>query len=167
MTITANIAVPARSLKELMALARARPGQLNYGSAGVNGINHLAAELFTTMTGARMTHVPFASTSSVEGLIGGQTQLQISPIPSLLSFIRSGQLVALGVTTLARSPMLPEVPTLAEQGLKGFLAVAWNGVNAPARTPKAAIDQVHMAFVESLKLRGVHAVANCANGEGE
>lgn len=129
--------MPARSVKQLLALAKARPGQLNFASGGTGDGNHLASELFTTSAHVRMVHVPYRGTGpALTELIGGQVHMMISsPLPAM-PFVRVGKLRVLGVTSLNRTPLLPDVPTISESGLDGFESTSWFGMLVPIKTPK-------------------------------
>ena len=134
--------VPAKNIKELVALAKARPGVLNFGSSGSGGSNHLAGELFNAMANVKISHVPYKGNGpAMIDLLGGHIDMAYNGLTSALQHIKTGKLRALGVTSLKRSAALPDMPTLDEQGLKGFQAVAWNGLTGPAGMPKAAIDR--------------------------
>ena len=134
--------VPAKNIKELTALAKARPGVLNFGSSGSGGSNHLAGELFNAMANVKITHVPYKGNGpAMTDLLGGHIDMAYNGLTSALQHIKTGKLRALGVTSLKRTAALPEMPTLDEQGLKGFQAVAWNGLTGPAGTPKAAVER--------------------------
>jgi tripartite-type tricarboxylate transporter receptor subunit TctC len=136
--------VPAKSVQELVALAKAKPGQLNYGSSGAATGTHLSAELFKLMTGVDMVHVPYkGGAPAVTALLGGQVQLNFATLPSVLPHVRSNRLRALGVTTIKRSPAAPEVPTIAEAGVPGYDHGPWNGMLAPGRTPKAIVARLN------------------------
>lgn len=147
--------VPARSVKELIALARARPGALSYGSAGTGSSQHLAGELFREMAGVNIVHVPYkaASTANLD-LIAGRIQVAFAATSSL-AFIRDGRLVGLAVTSARRNAALPELPTVAEAGLPGYEAAAWYGVLAPAGTPRAIVTRLHRDFTAALAQPGV------------
>ena len=135
--------VPAKNLKELIALAKARPGQMNFGSSGSGGVPHLSGELLNTMAGLKIIHVPYKGNApALADLVGGHVDMAFNGLTSVMSFIKSGRLRVLGVTSLTRTAALPEVPTFDEQGLKGFQAVAWNGLSGPARMPKEAVAKV-------------------------
>jgi tripartite-type tricarboxylate transporter receptor subunit TctC len=135
--------VPVKNIKELIALAKARPGVLNFGSSGSGGSNHLAGELFNAVANVKITHVPYKGNGpAMIDLLGGHIDMAYNGLTSAMQHIKSGKLRALGVTSLKRSAALPDMPTLDEQGLKGFQAVAWNGITGPAGTPKAAVDRV-------------------------
>ncbi|MEO3473955.1 tripartite tricarboxylate transporter substrate binding protein [Roseomonas sp. CAU 1739] len=134
---------PIRTIQELVAAARAQPGAFNYGSAGSGGSPHMAMEMFMLRTGTRMTHVPFrgAGPMLIEA-VAGRLEASVDNIPSCIGHIRDGRLRALAVTGHVRSSVLPDVPTLAETVVPGFEATAWFGMQAPARTPRAAIDRL-------------------------
>jgi tripartite-type tricarboxylate transporter receptor subunit TctC len=135
--------VPVKNIKELIALAKARPGVLNFGSSGSGGSNHLAGELFNAMANVKITHVPYKGNGpAMIDLLGGHIDMAYNGLTSAMQHIKSGKLRALGVTSLKRSAALPEMPTVDEQGVKGFQAIAWNGLTGPAGIPKAAVDRV-------------------------
>jgi len=149
-----NPAYPAQSVKELLALARARPGQLNYGSAGTGTTSHLAMELFRSMAGIQVTHVPYkGSAPAATDLVGGQLQLLFDAPPSSLPFVRSGRLRALGISTLRRTPLLPDMPTIHEAGVPGYEVLTWSGICAPAGTPKAVVARLNEAIVQGVTSR--------------
>ena len=146
--------VPVTTTQEFIALARAKPGQLNYGSAGSGTTPHLAAELFRQMTGVVLVHVPYkGSPQAVTDLLGGQTQLMFATIVTTLPHIRQGRLRALGVTSLKRAALLPDVPTLNETGLKGYEVTGWQGITAPAGTPQTIVAGLHQALAKILATR--------------
>ncbi len=151
MVLAINPNVAARSMKELIALAKSKPNVLNYGSAGIASSGHLGGALFELEAGIKMTHIPYSTTSSMDGLVGGQHQVQVSPVPSLLQFIKAGRILALGVTTLQPDPSLPGVPTIADSGLPGFEAYEWSGIVAPRGTPQAVIKRLESEIVKTLK----------------
>jgi len=144
--------VPAKNLKELIALAKTRPGQMNFGSSGSGGVPHLSGELLNTMAGLKITHVPYKGNApALAELVGGHVDMAFNGLTSVMPFIKSGRLRVLGVTSLTRTAALPDVPTFDEQGLKGFQAVAWNGLTAPARTPKEAIVRIQETSARIIK----------------
>lgn len=150
--LVVNPSLGVKTVAELVALAKRKPGELNYGTAGVGVSNHLCTELFDSKAGIKMTHVPYRGTSlAVADLISGQVQVVFADPVSALSQVRAGALVALAVTSKERSPVAPEVPTIAESGYPGFDAVAWHGIMAPAGTPKPIIDRLNTAIVDALK----------------
>ncbi len=129
--------VQARNVKDLIALAKAQPGKLAYGSGGVGNITHLEMEILNAMTGTKMTHVPYkGSAPSIVGLVSGEVQAVFCSIPSALGQIRAGKIRALAVSILKRSSVLPDVPTIDESGVPGYDAASWYAVLAPAGTPK-------------------------------
>lgn len=146
--------LPARSVKELIALAKAKPGELTFGSGGNGSTAHLSGELFKSMAGINIVHVPFkGSPGAVIAVIAGQISMAFPNIPPALPQVRSGKLKALAVTTAKRSAALPDLPTVAESGLPGYEATAWFGVLAPAGTPSSIIAQLNAAIVRSLHTR--------------
>jgi tripartite-type tricarboxylate transporter receptor subunit TctC len=135
--------VPATSLAELVAFAKREPGRLNYASSGVGTSTHLCGELFRSMTGAELTHVPYKGGGpAVADLLGGQVQLMFATLPTVLEHVRAGRLRAIGVTGGQRFAGAPDIPTIAEAGLAGYEVSGWSGLFAPARTPRAAIDRL-------------------------
>jgi len=150
--IVVTPSLPASNLKEYLALARRKPGDMLYASSGSGSPGHLAAVLLESMTGVQMTHVPYKGSSpALTDLIGGQVQLMFDNLPSSLSFIKAGKLRALAVTSSERSATLPELPTLAESGLPGFEASSWFGVLAPAGTPKEIVDKINATVIKGFK----------------
>lgn len=142
--LVVNPGLPVKNVSELIAYAKANPGKLNYGSAGNGTWNHLFAEHFKALTGAQMTHIPYKGANpAVTDVMGGQIQLSFAPFPAALPQIKSGRLRVLGVTSAQRSPLLPEVPTVAESGLPGYVAATWFAVLAPAKTPPAVIAKLN------------------------
>jgi tripartite-type tricarboxylate transporter receptor subunit TctC len=162
--------VAARSPQELVALSRAAPGRLHYSSGGIGGLNYFSAELFKAMTGADLTHVPYRGGSpATTALVAGEVQLSFANMSDAVAQIEAGSLRALGVTTAARSPALPQMPTLAEQGIAGYNIESWNGLFAPRGTPRAVVERLarvaaDMAADDAIRLRmlgfGSVAVAN-------
>ena len=133
--------VKARSVKELVALAKAEPRKLNFVSSGNGSGNHLVGELFKIATSTEMTHIPYkGSAQAITDLVGGRVEMTFSPIPAVMSHVKSGRLVALASTGSRRSPALPDVPTVAESGFPKFSASSWYGVVGPARIPSAVSD---------------------------
>jgi len=136
--------VPANSVQELIAYGRANPGKLNFASSGSGTSIHLAGELFKVMTGVQMTHVPYkGSAPAVSDLLGGQVQLMFDNLPSALPHIKGGKLKALAVTSMARAPALPDIPTVSESGVPGFEASSWFGLLAPAGTPRDVVTRIN------------------------
>jgi tripartite-type tricarboxylate transporter receptor subunit TctC len=139
-----NPALPVNSVADLIKLAKAKPGQINFASSGSGTSIHLSGELFKTMAGVDMTHVPYkGSAPAITDLIGGQVQVMFDNLPSSLQHIKAGKLRAIAVTSAKRAPALPDVPTIAESGLPGFEASSWFGIVAPAGTPPAVIARIN------------------------
>ncbi|MGJ7487365.1 tripartite tricarboxylate transporter substrate binding protein [Variovorax sp. LT2P21] len=143
LVIVANPQLPAKNVAELIALAKARPGELNFASSGNGQSTHLSAELFAAMAGVKMNHIPYkGSAPALTDTMGGQTQLMFDTMLSAMPHVKAGKLKALAVTSAARSPVAPEVPTVAESGLPGYEAIAWNGLLAPAGTPPEVLARL-------------------------
>jgi len=148
--------LPVKSVKELVAFARAHPDELNYAGTGLGAAANLSAELFKSMTGTRMVGVPYKSaTPALTDLIAGQTQLMFATSLSVMPHIRTGRLRALGVTTGRRTVALPELPTIAEAGVPGFEATTWHGVFVPAGTPAAIVEKLNAEINRMLQLPDV------------
>ena len=151
-----NPRVPANSIKELIALAKARPGELNYGSSGSGTTVHLSAELFATMTGTRIVHVPFkGATEALTALLGGQLDLMFASLSSSIPLIKAGRLKAFAVTGAQRSPSIPELPTMAEAALPGYAAAAWFGLVGPAGVPPTIVTTLNTATLAALNTQEV------------
>jgi tripartite-type tricarboxylate transporter receptor subunit TctC len=149
--LLANRSLQAKSIDELVALAKAEPGKLSYGSAGTGSTTHLAGELFISMAGIKIVHVPYkGGPPSLTDLMGGQIPLAMLSLPAGLPHIKSGQVRALGVTALKRSPALPQVPAIAE-ALPGYEATNWYGIIAPKGTSPAIVEKLHAAIVTALQ----------------
>jgi tripartite-type tricarboxylate transporter receptor subunit TctC len=150
--LVVNPSLGVKTVAELVALAKSKPGQLNYGTAGVGASNHLATELFDSKAGIKMTHIPYRGTSlAVADLISGQVQVVFADPVSALSQVRAGTLTALAVTSKERSPVAPDLPTIAESGYPGFDAIAWHGIMAPAGTPPAIVERLNTEIIKALK----------------
>ena len=149
--------VKARSIGELIALAKASPGKINYGSAGNGGISHLVPEMFKQATGTFMVHIPYrGSAPAFTDLMAGQVQLMAESIPQAAQYVKAGKIRALAVTSRERNPALPDTPTMIESGLKDFEVVGFYGVLAPAGTPRPMVDRLSAAFktvLESPEIR--------------
>jgi tripartite-type tricarboxylate transporter receptor subunit TctC len=153
-----NAALPANNLREFIALAKAKPGTLNFGSSGAGGGAHLAFELFRSMAGIEITHVPYKGASlALTDLLGGHIQLTFSQPPVVLSHVRSGKVKALAITSARRLAVLPEFPTVAESGLAGYEATSWQGVVAPAGTPRAVVAKLNGEINRALQLPDIGA----------
>jgi len=143
MIVVVNPSVKARTLQELVALAKSEPGHLNFGSAGVGSQVHMAGENFADAAGIDVKHIPYKGEAlALNDLMGGQIQLMVGNIAAASGFVKSGSLRALAVTSRERSPMMPDVPTADEAGLPGFESVGWFGLMAPAGTPRSVIDKI-------------------------
>ena len=144
--------VPANSVQELIALAKAKPGQLNYGSGGVGSTPFLATELFKSMAGIDVTHVPYrGGAPALADLVGGQLTFMIENMPGTLPMVKSGKLKALGVTTSHRAALAPDIPTIAEAGLPGYEVVGWNGLFVVKDTPLAATARLYADLAKILR----------------
>jgi tripartite-type tricarboxylate transporter receptor subunit TctC len=145
-------ALGVKTLPEFVALAKSKADQLNYGTTGVGAANHLVTELFDRKAGIRMTHIPYRGTAlAVTDLIAGQVQVVFADPISALPHIKAGTLLALAVTSKERSPVAPDVPTIAESGYPGFDAIAWHGILAPANTPPAIMNRLNAEIVAALR----------------
>ncbi len=141
--------LPVSGVKDLIAYAKAKPGQLSFASAGTGSTSHMSGELFKRMTGIEMVHVPYKGTGpALPDLLAGRVHLIFEPMPTMLPHVRAGRMRALGVTTARRSSAASDIPTIAEQGLDGYDVVLWYGMVAPAGTPKPVVGKLHAAFVE-------------------
>ena len=146
-------ALPVKTVKEFIALAKAKPEQLAYSSAGNGTPPHLSAELFAGITGIKLIHVPYKGGGpSIIALLSGEAQLSIASLPSAIGHMRSGKLRALGVTTPQRTPSLPALPTIAESGVPGYAAETWLGLAVAARTPKDITARLHAATAKAMML---------------
>ena len=144
--------VPAKSVKELIALAKARPGQINYASAGIGTPPHLSGELFKTMAGINMVHVPYKGNGpAYTDLIGGQVTVMFPNVSTAMAHVRAGKLRALAVTTKNRTPSAPELPTISEAGVPGYDVSSWYGLLAPAGTPPAVVSKLQTEIAKVLR----------------
>jgi tripartite-type tricarboxylate transporter receptor subunit TctC len=151
--LTAHPSVQAKNLKELIALAKAKPGQVSFASTGVASVGHLTGELLNSLAGVKMTHVPYkGGGQAITDLLGGHVNVMFSGFSAVMPHIKSGKIRPLAVTGAKRSPALSEVPTIAEQGFPGVEATAWYGVLAPAGTPRPIITRLHGEIIKILKL---------------
>ncbi|MBN9475980.1 MAG: hypothetical protein ABS43_08575 [Bordetella sp. SCN 67-23] len=150
--LVVHSSIKAKSVKELIDYLKARPGQVNYASAGIGSFNHISAVLFETMAGVKMTHVPYKSGGqALNSVLAGETQLVFQTIPAAVPYIQAGKLRALAVCSEERHPLFPDLPTASESGLPGFEINTWYGMLAPAATPRAVIDKLHDALVHTLQ----------------
>jgi tripartite-type tricarboxylate transporter receptor subunit TctC len=154
MLVVVNPKVPAQTAKELIALAKAKPGALNFASAGQGSITHMACELFAYMAGIKMNHIPYKGTGpALTDTIAGQTDLFCTSTATALPHVKAGKLRALAVTTAYRLPAEPNVPTLAESGVKGYDVALWHGLIAPKGMPKVAVDKMNAEVNKMLKAK--------------
>jgi tripartite-type tricarboxylate transporter receptor subunit TctC len=151
--LVVNPALPVKSVKELIALAKSRPGQLNFASSGPGGTLHLAGELFKSLAHVNMNHIPYkGGAPAVTDVLSGQVELMFSPMAVAMPHVKSGKLRLLAVTSAKRWPALPNVPTMAEAGVPGYEATGWYGIVAPARTPPPIIARLNQEIVKVLGL---------------
>lgn len=159
----------AKNIQDLIAMAKKDPGAINFGSAGIGGANHLAGELFAHQAGIKLTHIPYRGAApSLTDLLAGQIPMMFDSIPGVLPHIRSGDLKALGVTTLTRAEQLPDVPTIDEAGLKGFEAVAWFGLYGPANMPADVVKKINAdvdAVLASADIKKKYADLGATSGQ--
>jgi tripartite-type tricarboxylate transporter receptor subunit TctC len=154
--LVAHPSLPVKNVKELVALARARPGQVSYSSPGSGNSAHLAAELFNSMAKTKILHVPYKGTApAVVAVLSGEAQLTFSSIPSILPHVRSGRVRALGIGNAERIATLPDVPTISEAGLPGFEAYAWGGMIGPAHMPAPVVARLNKEINEVLRQKDV------------
>jgi tripartite-type tricarboxylate transporter receptor subunit TctC len=162
-------ALPVRSVEELIQVAKSKPGQLTFGSSGNLGSPHLAGELFKLMAGVNMVHVPYkGAAAALTDLIAGRISLSFASLPSAIGHVKSGRLRALAVTSEKRFSLVPELPTVAELGLPGFETSAWQGLLAPAGTPRAIVNRINADAASSVRSAGMRNLlaANGAEGVG-
>ena len=156
LVLVANGDFPAKSVKELVAYAKANPGKVNFGSGGVGTSNHLAGEMFKTAMGVEIVHVPYKGTPAAHtDLLSGQISLMWDNIVAVMPQIKAGKLKPIAVTSAERAASLPDVPTMAESGLAGFEAVSWIGALVPVGTPKPIVDKIHTDLVAVLRMPDV------------
>lgn len=155
--LVVNPSVPADNVADFVAYLKANPGKLNFGSAGNGSSQHIAGALFDSLAGVQMIHVPYrGGAPAVNDLLGGQVQVIFAPLVEVLQQVRADKIRALGITTATRSPLLPDVPSIAET-LQGYEVRLWNGLLAPAKTPPEIIDRINRAAVEALRSDDVKA----------
>jgi len=149
--LVVNPSLPVKSVKDLIALAKSKPGKLTFASSGVGSSVHLSGELFKSMAGVDMVHVPYkGSGPAIVDLIGGQVDMMFDNMPSSLPYVKNGKLKAIAVTSAKRSSVVPDIPTIAESGVPGFEATAWWGLLAPAGTPVEIVGKLNAAVVKAL-----------------
>jgi len=147
-TLVAYPVFAAKSVKEFVALAKGKPGQVNYASLGSGSTSHLTMEMFRSAAGIQLNHIPYKGSPAAHAeLFSGQIPIMFDAIPAVLPHVKSGRLRGMGIATLTRSPYLPDVPTIAESGFPGFEAVGWIGIAAPARTPAPVLDKLNAEIV--------------------
>jgi tripartite-type tricarboxylate transporter receptor subunit TctC len=153
LVLVVHPSLPVRSIKELIAFCRARPGEINYGSPGAGALPHLSAELFNSASGIKLVHIPYKGAgAAATDLLAGRVPIYFMNILQSLTYIRNGKLRALGVTTPQRTPIAPEIPTIAESGLKGYDMTNWYGLLVPAATPRASVAKLNAEVVRILNL---------------
>jgi tripartite-type tricarboxylate transporter receptor subunit TctC len=153
MVLVVNPTLPVKTVKELIALAKQRPGELAYASSGLGSTGHIAAEMFSRQTGVRMLHVPYkGNAQSLVDLVGGQVMVMFDQISTSAPHLKAAKIRALGVTTLTRAPLFPNIPTIDESGARGFEDVTFNGIMAPAATPAAVVSRLHAEVAKVAKL---------------
>jgi tripartite-type tricarboxylate transporter receptor subunit TctC len=154
--LAAHPSLPASNVKELIALAKAKPGEINYASSGVGSANHLTAELLSSMANIKLSHVPYkGSGAALPALISGEVKLGFGPILPAIPHVKAGRIKALGVSGIRRAAAAPDIPTIAEQGLPGFQVDSWYGVFVPAKTPKPVVTRLNAELNRILALPDV------------
>jgi len=154
--LAVNPAMSVHSVKELIAIAKSKPGQLNYASSGAGGPSHLAMELFKSMSGAQIRHIPYkGAVPAATDLLAGRVDMSFFTFSGALPYTSSGRLRALGLASAYRSPLAPNLPTIGETGLPGFEATTWFGIMVPHRTPASVVSKLHTAFASALNAPGV------------
>ena len=149
--LVTNPSIPVKTVKELIAYAKAKPGALNFPSAGVDSSSHLAGEMLKSMTGISMVHIPFKGGGpALVAVIAGEVQIMFATMPAAMPHVKSGKVKPVAVTTAKRSQAMPDLPTIAESGVKGYEASTWYGLLAPARTPQAIVTRLHGDTVKIL-----------------
>jgi tripartite-type tricarboxylate transporter receptor subunit TctC len=152
--VVVNPALPVKNIKDLIGLAKSKPGQVNFASSGQGSVIHLATELFDSMAGIKMNHIPYKGTGpALTDTISGQTNVFFSSTATAMPHVKSGRLKAIAVTTAKRIPALPEVPTVAESGLPGYDVTLWHGLIGPKGLPRPVVDRINADVTKSLKLK--------------
>ncbi len=152
LVVVVTQSLPAKNVRELIALAKAKPREISYASSGPGSASHLAAEMLSGMTGIEMSHVPYKGTGpALPDLISGRVQLYINPLLAMIGAVEGGRLRVLAVTSAKRAPTLPDVPTVAESGVPGYEATSWYMILVPGKTPAAVINKINAETVRSLK----------------
>ncbi len=156
--LVVNPALPVHNVRELIALAKARPGELTYGTSGAGGTGHMAQELFNRQVGVKMLHVPYkGNAQAIIDVIGGQVMLMIDQISTSEAHIKSGKLRALGVTSLKRSPLFPDLPTIDESGAPGYEDITFNGWVAPTGTPREIVVRLNQEIAKVVRIPVLHS----------
>ena len=159
-----NNNVPATNVKELIALAKSKPGGINFASSGVGGSPHLCGELFNTMAELNMVHVPYKGAGvATTDVLSGQIQMFCTGVTALNALVKAGRMRPIGMATLKRSALMPDIPTISEQGLKGFEVTSWTGIVAPAKTPRAIVQKLYDALA---KIALTDDMKNFVQGQG-
>ncbi len=150
--LVVNPALPVRSVKQLIALAKSRPGEISYATSGAGGTGHMATELFSRQVGVKMLHVPYkGNAQAIVDVIGGQVMMMFDQVSTSTPHIKAGKLRALGVSTRTRSPLLPDLPTIDEAGVRGYESFTFNGLMAPAGAPREALVRLHEEVVKAVR----------------
>jgi tripartite-type tricarboxylate transporter receptor subunit TctC len=158
--------LPARSIKEFIALAKSKPGTLTYGSAGNGSANHLATERFAHMAGVKLVHVPYKGGGpAVISIVQGETTTLFATIPSSIQHFKTGRLIPLAVSSAKRNPALPDLPTIAEAGVPGYEAIEWQGIVVPAGTPQAVIRTLYQATAKASQIPDVKERASALGAD--
>lgn len=175
MVLAVNPALPVKNIKELIALAKKRPGDLTYGSSGAGSTGHVAAELISSKAGIKMLHIPYKGNApATTDLVGGQIMLMFDQVSTSAPYIKAGRLRALAVTSLKRTPLFPDVPTIDESGVKGYVDTTFNGLMAPAGTPRDILEKIRSDVAKAVAVpearnrfgeRGIELVASKSNDE--
>lgn len=175
MVLSVNPALPVKNIRELIALAKKRPGELTYGSSGAGSTGHVAAELISNKAGIKMLHIPYKGNApATTDLVGGQIMLMFDQVSTSAPYIKAGRLRALGVTSLKRTPLFPDVPTIDESGVKGYVDTTFNGLMAPAGTPKDILEKIRSDVAKAVAVpetrnrfgeRGIELVASKSSDE--
>ena len=173
--LVVNPALPARSVRALIALAKARPGEISYASAGIGGTGHMAAELFSRQAGIRMLHVPYkGNAQAIVDILSGQVMMMFDQVSTSAAHVNAGKLRGLAVTSRTRSPLFPELPTIDESGMPGFEDITFNGLVAPAGTPREIVARLHAEVAKAVRVpelrgrfleRGVELAASASPDE--
>lgn len=155
--LVVNTALPARSVKELVALAKARPGEISYASAGIGGTGHMAAELFNSHARIKMLHVPYkGNAQAIVDVISGQVMMMFDQVSTSVAFVKAGKLRALAVTSRTRSPLMPDLPTIDESGVPGYEDITFNGLVAPAGTPHDILVRLNAEVAKAVRDKTLH-----------